>query len=488
MNIELDKSSRTPIYMQIVDQIKSKIIMGEYPHGFTLASERELSRKLDVHRNTISKSYKFLKDIGLLKTVHGVSYEVDYQNNKYQTETNKSVVWENVIKAEYVNQEASFDKLFSKSYEKGNISFAGGISSLGVYTNENLSEAMNSIMVQGIKEGFFYSPYQGDLDLRRMLSVFFRKKGIVADEEHIQVLGESNQAIDYLIALLIKDGDRVITEATISPDVSRAIKLAGGIIITVPVDKDGMICENMEPLIQKYNPKFIYVNSSFSDPRGTVLSTKRRKEILELSYRYELPIIEDDEASELTFEAKKIPSLKSLDTGNNVIYIYNFSLSFVPGIGIASVAASKEIIEGLSYLVSIRLVSLDWLTQNLLKYFLESDIFYKKIEEFKRIYRSRRDLMCSYLEKLREYGITYYKPKGGVYIWCNFPENINVNELVKNGEKRGVSLMPGEVFYPEKSKKENYIRLNYSFSDEEEIKKGMEIIVDIVLEHLEDSK
>lgn len=92
-----------------------------------------------------------------------------------------------------------------------------------------------------------------------------------------------------------------------------------------------MICDNLEALIETHRPKFIYVNSSYHDPTGNILSVERRRKLLELSNRYRLPIIEEDAASELSFEEKFLPTIKSMDRSENVIYIYSFALTFIPG-------------------------------------------------------------------------------------------------------------------------------------------------------------
>ena len=53
------------------------------------------------------------------------------------------------------------------------------------------------------------------------------------------------------------------------------------------------------------------------------MSLHRRKALLSISQKYKLPIIEEDGASEIRFEGIHIPSLKALDKGNTVIYIYS---------------------------------------------------------------------------------------------------------------------------------------------------------------------
>lgn len=98
----------------------------------------------------------------------------------------------------------------------------------------------------------------------------------------------------------------------------------------------------LEKLILHKHPRFIFVNSSFHDPTGHILSLERRKKIIEISNTYRVPIVEEDAASELVYEGEKLPPIKAFDTLENVIYIYSFSLTFVTGLSIAVVAANAR--------------------------------------------------------------------------------------------------------------------------------------------------
>ena len=60
MKIDLIRNSRTPLFIQIKNQIRSRIIAKTLPEGYRLPSERVLAEQLDVHRNTIIKAYKAL--------------------------------------------------------------------------------------------------------------------------------------------------------------------------------------------------------------------------------------------------------------------------------------------------------------------------------------------------------------------------------------------------------------------------------------------
>jgi DNA-binding transcriptional MocR family regulator len=500
MIIQINKADKTPYYLQISLAIKKKILEGEFLDGFVLPSERELAKVIGVHRNTVTKAYNELKSEGLVGSVHGVGYRVQYGiNGAAAAKTDKplqegaapgqkppkqkGVHWESMIKDEYLNLESAFDDLYSKSYDTGSISFAGGISSPTVYLKKDISTSIHHMLSHSQGMSYFHTPYAGDLTLRKHLASFLHGKGIDADPTGIQVFSEMNQALDFLITLMLRPGDTVITEEPLSPDVYRTIKLAGGKIISVPVDEEGMICDHLAPLIEKHRPRFIYVNSSYQDPTGTTMSLARRQTLLDLSYKYRVPLIEEDAASDLGYGRVNPPRLKAMDRGSNVIYIFSFSLTFVPGVGIAFVAGPKTLIDSLANLVSVRLVSLDWLSQKLLAQTFETHLYYDKLAVFQDEYRKKMDRMCAWLDRMKSLGVTYRKPDGGVYVWCKMPETMDMKRFFRDMEHQGVAFVPGNVFYPDKNRSGSHIRLNFSYPSPDQIDRGMKLIYDYILAH-----
>lgn len=482
MQINIDKNIRTPLYWQISDQIKEMILSGQLQDGAVLPSERALSQLVGVHRNTVIKAYTHLKDQDLVESVRGVGYRITYRSvDEYEPDVRKKVNWSTVIKDEYQDMERTFDDIFQRFTEANNISFSTGMPP-AVYEEEDLAADLAAILNTQGRKGAFLTPYQGDMLLRQQIISYLRTKGIRASLNQVQILSETNQALDFIVTAMLKEGDKVIIEEPVSPDVYRVIELAGCRAVTVPVDENGIICENLEALIEIHNPKFIYVNSSYHDPTGNILSVERRRKLLELSNRYRLPIIEEDAASELSFENTAKPTLKSMDRSENVIYIYSFCLTFLPGLSLAFVVAPEKLIKSLSYLVSIRIMSLDWMTQKLLAKYIADGRYYKNARRITELSRQKRDLMCSYLDQLADCGVTYVKPQGGVYIWCCLPDAIDNKAVVAACAKQGISVIPGEIFYPNRNGGQNHIRLNYSFETVPRMKLGMENFAAIIKE------
>ncbi len=71
MKLIINNSSQQPIYEQIAEQIKGKIMEGSAKEGEMLPSVRSLSRDLKISALTVKKAYDALDHEGFITTVHG---------------------------------------------------------------------------------------------------------------------------------------------------------------------------------------------------------------------------------------------------------------------------------------------------------------------------------------------------------------------------------------------------------------------------------
>jgi len=67
----IDSRSSTPIYFQIINEVKESIIKGIIEPGDKLPSIRELAEMLTVSPNTISKAYLELERLKIIETIRG---------------------------------------------------------------------------------------------------------------------------------------------------------------------------------------------------------------------------------------------------------------------------------------------------------------------------------------------------------------------------------------------------------------------------------
>jgi GntR family transcriptional regulator len=91
MHIQLDFRSGQPIYLQIVEQIRQKVAIGELSPGDQLPTVRQLATDLRVNFNTVARAYRILDEAGLISTQHGRG---TYVWDAPSTETLEQLRWQ----------------------------------------------------------------------------------------------------------------------------------------------------------------------------------------------------------------------------------------------------------------------------------------------------------------------------------------------------------------------------------------------------------
>lgn len=489
MKINIKRNISTPVYKQIYHEIKEKILHEELVEGIKLSSERKLANELGVHRNTVIKAYDILTADGLITpSVSPRGYFVTYKAHGFSNNANiklkprYSNTLHYMLKDDYLILNNLFYTLYhgELSNRDDMVSFAADIT----YPSEELKKHMDKILEDIIHNPSYdiygVLPPQGSLDLRKSIVRILEHKSIFISPKEIQVISETYEAIQLIIKLFLTKDDTILVEEPISPDMFENFQLMNINVITIPMDQDGMQTQYLEGLIEQYHPKMIYTIPTFHYPTGSTMSLQRRYELLDISYRYDIPIIEEDCDSSIRYEGNHIPSLKSLDKVGNVIYVSSFSVNVFPGIRLAYMVGPQSVIKGASRIVENTQMFMSPIHQFLVSELIKRGYFYKNINDLISLGRQKRDLLCEELDNVPDVNFLYNKPEGGTSLWCTIEEDLNPNVLLQNAKKTGVTYMPGELFFPFMDSGYNHIRLCFGEIDNDKIHEGVSRIAEAI--------
>ncbi|MBQ5756625.1 MAG: GntR family transcriptional regulator [Erysipelotrichaceae bacterium] len=98
MRIILNNNSMTPIYEQVVSQIKNEIITGTLADGEALPSVRALAAELKISSLTVKKAYDCLEEENFVTTVHGKGTFVNAADRQLAFEARRKAVEDDLAK------------------------------------------------------------------------------------------------------------------------------------------------------------------------------------------------------------------------------------------------------------------------------------------------------------------------------------------------------------------------------------------------------
>ncbi len=193
---------------------------------------------------------------------------------------------------------------------------------------EGLQIAMDHILTHGWEDAFQYGLSEGNPELRAAICQIMLDRGIHCGVEDVVVTSGSQQSLDILARALINPGDVVVLERPTYLAALQVFQLAEANLLSVGTDAEGMIVDELETLLLTTRIKAVYIVPTFGNPGGVSLAEQRRKQLVELSLRYDFIIIEDDPYGEINFTDSSFIPLRawSAERGNNdnVVYTSTF--------------------------------------------------------------------------------------------------------------------------------------------------------------------
>jgi 2-aminoadipate transaminase len=106
------------------------------------------------------------------------------------------------------------------------------------------------------------------------------------------------------------------------------------------------------------------------------------------------------------------------------------------------------------------------------------------VEEIRRVYRGRRDLMLDLFDELMPPGVTWTRPRGGLFLWVTLPDGMNSADLLEKAVAENVAFVPGSPFFAHGGG-ENTMRINFSNATEEQIRLGIERLARVIRTEME---
>ena len=222
--------------------------------------------------------------------------------------------------------------------------------------------------------------------------------------------------------------------------------------------------------------KFIYTIPNFQNPSGATMSLEKRKRVYELAKKYGVLILEDNPYGDLRVAGEDVPNIKSFDEDGIVIYAGSFSKVLAPGIRAGYVIAPAEIISKMTVGKQAADTHSTMFTQILVDEWMKSTDLNEHINKIRQIYRRKLNLMCDLIDEYWGDFVKYVRPEGGLFVWCELPESVNMLEFAAKCVENKVAVVPGNAFTVEPEETTNCIRLNFSTPSDEKIVEGMEIL------------
>ena len=368
-------------------------------------------------------------------------------------------------------------EIFKMIAKPGMISFAGGNPALSALPDKQVAEIAREVLEQNGKVILQYGATEGYAPFLESLKGYVEELLGCEVPAVLPVTG-STQAMDLLCKALIDPGDRILVEDPTFLGNMQCMRLYQAELVPVESDENGIMIDKLEEAIVKHKPKLLYTIPTFQNPTGKTLAADRRKPVAELAAKYGMVVAEDDPYRDLRYAGTPLPSIKSYDKEGWVVFLGSFSKIISPGLRVGYMAGDARIIRKCTIGKQSTDVHTANLNQAIVDQYLRRNLLPGHIEAICQSYKKQMNAMLGDLAGFPA-GTRYTRPEGGLFIWVELPEGIDVKALLDQAVERHVAYVPGTHFFSDGGH-ENTLRLNFSNSTVEQIHQGMAVLKDII--------
>ena len=216
---------------------------------------------------------------------------------------------------------------------------------------DDLADSLKSALVEEGRDLAVYPHQQGYPPLREYVaSKLERDREIRVGADEIVLADGSSQPLHMVGESLLDPGDVVLTEEFVYVGTLAMLRRFQADIRGVQCDEDGLLPDALEDAIVKAvgegkRPKFIYTIPTFQNPLGWTMTLERRQALVELSHKYDVPILEDDCYVDLRYEGEPVPAIHSLDDTGRVMYVASFSKNIAPGMRLGYLTGPQDLMD-----------------------------------------------------------------------------------------------------------------------------------------------
>lgn len=446
------------LYEALAADIEASIRTGVLHPGDRLASVRHTTQSRGVSASTVFQAYYLLEARGLIRARERSGYYVAAGVRQVPPELDLTSQPKDESIAVDVSEQVF--EILESSMTRDVVPFGSAFPSPLLFPLGRLGQAMASSAQSLDPWSTVDDLSPGNEALRRQIALRYLADGMPVHTDEIVITNGALEALNLCLSAVTRPGDSVVVESPTFYAALQALERMGLQAIEVPTHpREGIDLAALEHAISRHKPKACWLMTTFQNPLGSSMPEAKKKALVALLARHQLPLIEDDVYAELYFGDKRPAPAKAFDTQGLVMHCSSFSKCLAPGYRIGW-AAPGRFVKSVARQKLTTTLSASAPAQRAMALYLERGGFDKHLRKLRQTLAAQQATFAEAVGHHFPSGTRATRPAGGYFLWVELPEGIDALKIHRHALSLGISVAPGPIFSASRAFT-NCLRLNY---------------------------
>ena len=456
------------LYDRVVDEISRLVDRGTLRPGDRIPSVRKLSSTNGVSISTVLQAYLVLENKGVIEARPQSGYYVKSRRDlpAEPKPTNPPRTVTTVGVTQLVAQ------VFHAARDPGVTNLGAATPSPGLLPIKRLNRIVGALARRYDPVGINYDFPPGYEPLRRQIAKRSPEFGCSLTAGDIITTNGAMEAVHLCIRAVTKPGDILAIESPTYFGFLQIIESLGMKAVEIPTHaRHGILLDALERAIRRHKIKACLFSTNLSNPLGSSMPDRSKKEMIELLARREIPLIEDDIYGDLCFASVRSKTAKAYDKKGLVLLCSSFSKTVAPGFRVGWTAPGRfgSEIESLKLMNTMATATLP---QMAISEFLENGGYDRHLRRIKKRFADQMRFVTDLITEHFPKGTKVTRPAGGYLLWVELPNGVDSLKLHSEALRQKISIAPGPMFSA-KNRYANFIRLSCGQMESERIENAL---------------
>jgi len=396
LGVRIDHAAARPVATQLYAALRELILAGGIGAGARLPATRTLAREAGVSRTTVIEAFDRLAAEGLIESRVGAGTYVAKALDAARPKPAAAAVPRAASTPPRLSRATA--RSVARFGERRRLpsvarAFTTALPAFDAFPMAQWARLSAKHWRRQRNEVMGYGDPYGYPPLRQAIAAhLMANRGIPCDAGQIFIVAGAQQAFSLVASALLNPGDRVWFENPGAIGARNSLIAAGAELVPIPVDEQGLRVD--EGLRRAPRFRLAFVTPSHQQPLGMAMSLERRFALLNAAQRARAWIIEDDYDGEFSFGGLPLPTLKSVDATDLVIYVGTFSKSLFPSLRLGYFLAPPALADTFGSILSKVAHGVPTFVQAVVAEFIDEGHFAAHLRRMRRIYAERHDVLC----------------------------------------------------------------------------------------------